>query len=194
MTPLHQESERDQFVLQLGHPKIRQDTFPAFATVREVFLHLFRAEEESIYLFWHTIPLRFRYRQELYANFDPILAMVWLVQRDDRGATRVDLTNQLLRMRWEIRWDGDVLTIHSVCSALDELYEPYAQAHNRCSDVTVDRQAFLNEWKTLLHQIIVAFQAGDVEIQDGTERRKWEMLQRVEKQIAQAGQLYRWQA
>ena len=42
----------------------------------------------------------------------------------------------------------------------------------------------MSEWKTLLHQIIVAFQSGQVEIQDGTERRKRELLQRVERQIS----------
>ena len=54
----------------------------------------------------------------------------------------------------------------------------------------IRKQTFLNEWKTLLHQIIVAFQSGHVEIRDGTERRKWELLQRVERQIPQYGQLY----
>jgi len=52
------------------------------------------------------------------------------------------------------------------------------------------RAAFLSEWKTLLHQIIVSFEAGEIEIEDGTERRKWELLRRVEKQIAGYGQLY----
>jgi hypothetical protein len=177
-------------IIQLGHPKIKQESFPLFATVREAFLHLFRAEEESIYLFWHTIPLRFRYREDLYRNFDSILAMVWLIQRDDQGATKVEFTNQLLTIRWEIRWEGDDLAIHSFCSALDDLYEAYAQALNQWPEVKITKQAFLNEWKTLLHQIIVAFQYGQVKIEDGTERRKWEMLQRVEGQMAQYGQLY----
>ena len=185
-----QRGEGDEFALQLGHIKIRQEPFPAFATVKEVFLHLFRAEEESIYLFWRAIPVRVRYREDLYHNMDAMLAMVWLIQRDEAGATQVDLVNQLLTIRWEVRWQQDDLAIHSVCAAHDALYTPYAEALNQQPEVTMARHVFLYEWKTVLHQIIVAFQAGQVTIQDGTERRKWELLQRVEGQIAHYGQLY----
>lgn len=176
--------------LQLGHPKINQGAFPVFETVRDVFLQLFRAEEESIYLFWHDAPLRLRYSEDLYHNFDAILAMVWLIQRDERGATKADFTTQLLSVGWELYWEGDELRIQSTFTELDDLYAPYAQALNRWPELRMSKQAFLSEWKTLLHQIIVAFQAARAEIRDGTERRKWELLQRVEGQILQYGRLY----
>jgi hypothetical protein len=178
------------FTLQLGHPKIETGPFPVFRMVKDVFLRLFRAEEESIYLFWQAIPVRIRYREDLCQNFDAIVAMAWLVQRDEQGATKVDFTNQLLSIHWEIRWGSDGLVIRSMFTALDDLYVPYAQALNQWPEVQTEKQMFLSEWKTLLHQIIVAFQSGHVEIQDGTERRKWELLQRVERQIPQYGQLY----
>jgi hypothetical protein len=176
--------------IQLGHPKINQGPFPVFERVSDAFPALFRAEEESVYLFWHAIPLRIRYREDLYRDFDAILAMAWLVQRDDRGATKVDLTNELLSIHWEIRWEGSGLVISGTFTALDDLYTLYAQALNRRPEAQMEKLAFLSEWKTLLHQIIVAFQSGQIEIQDGTERRKWELLQRVERQIPQYGQLY----
>ncbi|MCP4287757.1 MAG: hypothetical protein GY792_25520 [Gammaproteobacteria bacterium] len=178
------------FFLQLGHPKINQGSFPVFEQVREIFVHLFRAEEESIYLFWYQIPLRFRYREDLHHSFDNILSMVWLIQRDEQGTTKVEFITQLLSIHWEIRWEGDGLVIRSTFTELDDLYAPYAQTLNQYPEVQMEKQAFLSEWKTLLHQIIVAFRSGHVEIQDGVERRKWEMLQRVEHQIAQYGQLY----
>jgi hypothetical protein len=183
-------NQMEPLILQLGHPKIEPGPFPAFKTVKDAFLRLFRAEEESTYLFWHAIPVRIRYREDLYHNFDAILAMAWLVQRDERGATKVDFTNQLLAIHWKIHWEGSSLIISGTFTALDALYTPYAQALNRWPEVQMEKQAFLNEWKTLLHQIIVAYQSGQVEIQDGTERRKWEMLQRVERQIPQYGRLY----
>jgi hypothetical protein len=178
------------FALQLGHPKINPGPFPPFERVRDAFLPLFRADEESAYLFWHDLPLRLRYRDDLAANFDAILAMAWLVQRDDAGATLVELTTQLLAIRWELRWQGDELSIAGSFRAHEDLYAPYADAFSRASTLAIDRQAFLAEWKTLLHQIIVAFQAGGVSIHDGTERRKWELLQRVERAIARYGVLY----
>ncbi|MBX2998654.1 MAG: hypothetical protein KF893_09115 [Caldilineaceae bacterium] len=179
------------FTIQLGHPKIKTGPFPTLEKVKDAFFFLFRPEEESIYLFWHAIPLRMRYREDLHRNFDAILAMAWLVLRDERGATRVDLINQLITAQWEIHWDERNLTIAAAFSALDDLYAPYAHALNRWAEMTMPKQAFLNEWKPLLRQIIVAFQSGQIEIEDGTERRKWEMLQRVEEQIPCYGQLYR---
>lgn len=180
----------DRFILQLGHPKINQSTFPAFKQVKEAFICLFRLEEESIYLFWQQIPIQFRYQADLYHNFDEILGMVWLVQRDEQGATKVSFTTQLLTINWELHWKSDNLVINSTFSAQDDLYVPYAQALNQWSEINLSKQAFLSEWKTLLHQIIVAFQASHIQIQDGTERRKWELLQCVERQIPQYGQLY----
>jgi len=178
------------FVIQLGHPKINQGPFPPFERLCDAFPALFRAEEESVYLFWHAIPLRIRYREDLYRNFDSILALVWLAQRDDRGATKVELNNQLLSIHWEVRWEGDELNIHSAFVAHEELYAPYALSLERRPEAQMKKEAFLSEWKTLLHQIIVAFRSGRVEIRDGVERRKWEMLQRVESQIQQYGRLY----
>ncbi len=179
-----------QLLLQLGHPKINQTAFPIFERVSDVFLHLFRAEEESIYLFWHDVPLRLRYRQDLSDSFDAILAMTWLIQRDQQGATVVPFTTQVLSIQWQVRWQHESLDIQSTCIALDQRYTPYALALNQWPQVQIDRQAFLCEWKTLLHQIIVAFQAGHVTIQDGTERRKWELLQRVEQAIPTYGRFY----
>src|SRR5262249_52089712 len=177
-------------VIQLGHPKINQGPFPPFERLCDAFPALFRAEEESVYLFWHAIPLRIRYREDLYRNFDAILAMAWLVHRDEQGATKVDLMTQLLSIHWEIRWESNRLVIHSTYFEQDDLYAPYAQALTQWTEGQISKPVFLSEWKTLLHQIIVAFQSGQVEIRDGTERRKWEMLQRVERQIPQYGQLY----
>jgi hypothetical protein len=179
------------FTIQLGHPKIETGPFPTLEKVKDAFFYLFRLQEESVYLFWYAIPLQFRYRGDLYHNFNTILAMTWLIQRNLHGATKVNLTNALLSVQWEIHWDERNLTIAATFSALDELYAPYAHALNHWSEIMISKQAFLNEWKSLLHQIIVAFQSAQVEIEDGTERRKWEMLQRVERQIPCYGQLYR---
>ncbi len=141
-------------------------------------------------MFWHDIPVRFRYREDLYHSFDDILAMLWLIQRDDEGAAKADFKNQLLLINCELRWKMDDLEIRGRFTEQDDLFASYAQALNQFPETKMTRQAFLCEWKSLLYQIIVSFQSGEVEIQDGTERRKWEMLQRVEREIPHFGKLY----
>lgn len=180
----------EQFSIQLGHPRINPRPFPEFKTVRDVFPQLFRPEEESSYLFWGEIPIRLRYREEFFHNFDSILALVWLIQRDEKGATKARLLTQLVTIDWEVRWQGSKVTISSTFTPVDDLYEPYAQALNRFPVLSMEKLAFLGEWRTLLHQIIVSFQAGQIQVEDGTERRKWELLQRVDEQIPNYGRLY----
>lgn len=179
-----------QMMIQLGHPKIERGPFPMFKTVNTVFLELFRVEEESSYLFWNDIPIRLRYREELFHNFDAILALVWLIQRDEQGTTKATLLTQLVTIDWKVRWQINDITIHSVFTPVDDLYEPYAQALNHVPVLSMEKHTFLGEWRTLLHQIILSFQAGQIQIEDGTERRKLELLQRVDKQIPSYGRLY----
>lgn len=178
------------FSLQLGHLKIRSGPFPVARSISEALKILFREQEESVYVFWHDVPIRFRYKQDLTRSFDNILAMLWLMQREDEGATKVELDAQLLTARLEVRWDDEACHVHAVFTERDPLYEPYAEALNRSPHLSIDKRAFLSEWKTLLHQLIVSIEAGGVIIRDGTERRKWEMLQSVEHGIADYGRIY----
>ena len=178
------------FKIQLGHPKIIQDVFEEFERVRDVFAKLFREQEESIYLFWNTIPLRFRYRQDMVNNFDNVLAMVWLINKEEQGDTLVQLENQLLNISLELRWKHDQLSIQAQFSEKSEIYQHYSQCLARQASLEVSRKEFLKEWHTLLHQFVVSFDVGNIQIKDGTERRKLEMLQRVDNIISGYGQLY----
>ena len=178
------------FKIQLGHPKIIQDSFAEFERVKDVFAQLYREEEESIYLFWNNIPIRFRYRQELVKDFDNILAMVWLIDKEEQGSSLVQLENQLLNITLELRWKNDHLTIQAEFSEKSEIYHNYSQCLASNTTLEISRKEFLKEWHTLLHQIVVSFTAGNIKIKDGTERRKLEMLQGVDKNISGYGKLY----
>ena len=178
------------FELQLGHPRIIHAKFTEFTTVNEVFLTLFRPEEESIYLFWHQIPVRFRYREDIHQNINNIIAMAWVIQKQEQGETKIELVNQLISIRWEVKWLDDNLKIVSRFTAHDELYAPYADSLSQYAELNISKTLFLNEWKTLLHQIIICFREGHIVIRDGTERRKFEMLKRIENEIQNYGKLY----
>lgn len=177
-------------VIQLGHPKIATDSFTEFSSVSDVFLKLFRINEESTFLFWHDIPIQLRYREDLYRNFNDILAMAWLLERDDQGGTVINIQTPLMSINWELRWSNDDLELKAKFTPQMDIYQAYADALNNYSMLKISKNAFLREWHTLLHQIVTAFNAGNVQIEDGTERRKWEMLLDVEKKISGYGELY----
>lgn len=177
------------FTLQLGHPKINPLPPTEFASVRDAFLDLFREEEESVYVFWQEIPLQFRYREDLYHSIDDILAMNWLLG-ELQGETIVTLSNRLLTMTWKLYWLGDRLEIDAAFEARESLYEAYAESLNKVGQAELSKQEFQQEWNTLLKQILVAFDEGNVRIADGTERRKLELMDRTEQIIAGYGRLY----
>ncbi len=177
--------------IQLGHPKINTVPAQEFEQVKEVFLQLFHTAEESIYLYWNTIPIRFRYKEDLYQSFDDILAMSWFLQKESTGKTKATLTNQLMTMDLEFYWKDDELKIVGRFAAFEPLYEGYAQALNRVAELQVSKRWFLAEWKTVLHQLLVSFDTGNIIIKDGKERRKLELLQQVENRIEDYGALYR---
>ncbi|MEO1614977.1 MAG: hypothetical protein AAFV88_03955 [Planctomycetota bacterium] len=151
---------------------------------------IFRNEEESAYVFWAQIPVQLTYQRSLYECIDQVVAMAFVVHSNEEGATLVELQNQILDIRWELHWDRDELVIKSLFSARDDLYAPYAETLNRHAQLRMPRAVFLSEWHTLLHQIVVAIREANIEIEDGTERRKWELLQRLDEQIEGYGQLY----
>lgn len=178
------------FTLQLGHPKITAQHFPEFSAVKQVFLSLFREEEESVYLFWNEIPIQLRYRRDLSKNIDEMIALNWYLQQEDIGKTSVTLSNLLTEIRLELYWEFDQLTIKGQFTPHDNAYTSYTDVLNAYNEMTLSKQSFLQEWKTLLHQILVAFKAGNVQIADGKERRKLELLQQIEQTITGYGRLY----
>jgi hypothetical protein len=158
--------------------------------VADAFEYLFRPEEESAYLFWHGIPVRIRYRQDLPVCFDNILAMTWLLGRDEAGASFVDLETHIVSARLELRWRNDDCHIRAAFKERRDSHQLYAEALNRHPELHMSKAGFLREWRTLLHQIIAAVEAGRIGIEDGVERRKWEMLQRVDRQVPGWGRMY----
>lgn len=178
------------FTLQLGHPKINKARPAVYSSLTDVFPVLFREQEESIYLFWKEIPVRLSYRDDLCRNLDDILAIVWLLQKETTGKTRVQLSNQLLNVQMDLYWEKDKLTIEPLFRSQDDLYAPYAESLNALGKLELSRKAFLNEWKGILHQLLEVFDAGKILIADGKERRKLELLQRTEQTIPDYGRLY----
>lgn len=178
------------FSIQLGHPKINNIPEQEFETVREVFLRLFKSQEEGIFLFWNQIPLRFRYREDLFANFNDMLALVWILQKEEKGETTAKFQNQLLTITFICVWNNDDLSIQAHFEPFEHLYEPYGTALNNSDKIHLSKAQFLSEWKTLLHQILISFEASKCVIKDGIERRRFELLQHTEKSIKDYGRLY----
>lgn len=176
--------------IQLGHPQVLHSTQREFKTLQDAFLHLFSDQEESIYLFWHRIPIRLRYREDMHANFNQILSMLKLLQKQPNGLSKVNLMTQGLFINWEVAWNAGELRIESRFTDTEDAYQKYAEALNQYPILRVSKLAFLREWKALLHQLIMGFQTGQITFLEAIEQRKWESLREIEARIMQYGVLY----
>lgn len=176
--------------IQLGHPQIVHTSQREFQKLQDAFLHLFSPQEESIYLFWHRIPIRFRYREDMHANFNQILSILRLLQKEPTGVSKVNLMTQGLFINWEIAWNAGELRIVSRFTDTEDTYQKYAEALNQHPILRVSKLAFLREWKALLHQLIMGFQTAQIKLSDASEQRKWESMRQIEARIMQYGVLY----
>lgn len=177
------------FTIQLGHPKINSIISTEFASVKEVFPYLFHKNEERVFMFWNEIPIQLQYI-DFYENFDEILAMNWYLNKETEGKTKATISNKTVKIEMHLYWENDHLTTEFFVEAFDEKYQSYADAINEKPGLSCSKDSFLNEWNTLLHQIITAFNTANISITDGTERRKLELLHQVEQSIKGYGKLY----
>ena len=113
------------FLLQLGHIKVNQIPPQEFDTVKSVFLRLFIEKDESFYIFWNDIPLRFRYREDLYQDFDDIMSFIWLIHKKEKGETTATFVNQLIEAQVNAYWNEDELKMAGHFSAHETLYQQF---------------------------------------------------------------------
>ena len=172
------------FQIQLGHIKIQQDANA------EALASLFRQSDESLYIFWQDIPIRFRYRQDLVPRLNQLLVMLSALLIENEGQTRVELSNQLLKMSWALSWQTEQLFIKANFYSKEPLYFDYANALQRKGEVSITKTAFLNEWKALLSQLLAVFNATAKAGISIREQKKWQLLKELEPQIPQYGTLY----
>lgn len=181
---------KTSFVIQCAHVEIRTLENRQFDRIAEVFPKLFWENQEAAYLFWNSIPVRFHYRYELFANFNEILAVCWMMQKQESGSTKASLRTDYFVFDWLFRWQGDQLEMSAKFMARKKCYDAYANALNKVSDIFLSKEEFLNEWSTLFQQIFRCLTHAGVIINDGIERRKFELMIGVIRQMESYGKLY----
>ena len=185
------ESIKNPFTIQCGHPTIKDVEAVQFDTLSDVFPYLFHENEESAYIFWNEIPIRMHYTYELYKNIDDIIGLCWLLQKEVSGAMEASFMQDQLIMKWEVRWKNSEVEIVGDFLGRTPSYDSYAKALNENSIIRMPLASFLSEWKALLMQLTKAIQTSGITIEDGIERRRYELMLRSEKKIKGLGVLYK---
>jgi len=181
------------FLIQLGHIKIRTIPKQEFKTVPEIFLSLYDSEEEQFFVIWKELPIAFNYKSQLFQNFDAVLSMCWLLRKKESGDAKVQLENDALTVKLQLHWSNDQLKIEAHFDAKEDHFRRYSETLQQKQPLILSKINFLREWNTLLRQVMLSIQASGCTVKDGTERRKLELLQETERNIAGYGKFYHYE-
>lgn len=178
------------FYIQMGYPGVLQSNSDSYKRIGEVFASLFHGDEEAFFVFWQDIPIRFRYREDLEYNFSSILAMLQLLKESPEGRTQFILVNEILSLKINLVWQAELLHLDMKVEANFHTYDEYSEILNRKNAFEMDKNKFLAEWHTLIHQLVLSFHAGKVCIDGGLEKSNLELLHNLDRQLEGYGWMY----
>ena len=181
---------KSNFLIQCPHLTPRPLENRVFEKMTQVFPKLFWENDESAYIFWNQVPIRWHYTYELFANFNEILAVCRMLQKEQGGLTKAVIQTDYFLIDWIFKWEGEQLEIKANCLSKKRSYDTYAAAINNVSRIRLTKTEFLNEWKAMFHQVFKAFTSAGVVITDPAERIKYEWMIEMTGRISGYGKLY----
>ncbi len=177
------------FQLQMGYPGITQSDSSPYKHIGDIFPGLFPSDE-AFFVLWQDVPICFRYREDLAHNFAAILDMLQALKENAEGNTLLVLTNEILNLTIGMHWQADVLHLNMHVTTDNTIYEEYCAALNANNELTLDKREFIAEWHTLIHQLVLYFDAGKVCVEDGFEQQKLMLLHSLDQQLEGFGCMY----
>ena len=177
------------FQIQMGYPGIIQNDSNFYKHMGDVFPGLFH-NDEAFFVLWQDIPICFRYRDDLTRNFAAILNMLQTLKENVEGSTLLVLTNETLNLTIRMHWQAEFLYLSMHADTEYSAYQKYSAALNEQSKLVLDKNNFMAEWHTLIHQLVLAFHAGKVHVEGGLEQQKLRLLQSLDQQLEGFGCMY----
>jgi len=177
------------FFVQSGYPIITYSNPKQIDQFLEIFPHLFSPNTESAFLFWHSIPIRFHYNYELYANFDDLLIWLEKLAFEKTGNYEFVLSTDVFLTNIQSNWSNGKLVIESDWSA-KRSHDTLAEILNKKGPIHISVMDFLREWKIILYQIVNTVKKTGIIITDPNEKAKIQRLYRIINVIQGRGKLY----
>lgn len=144
---------KQTFHIQPGNPQPDFEKDFAGDSLSELFPLMFRENEESAYLFWNGIPIRFHYAYELYKNIEGLLNLCNALANQDEGNIEILLVTEQFFMEWKGRWGNDEIEIRAKFSSVRSSFDQYAKCLNALGTIRVSQVDFLEEWNRLFKQV-----------------------------------------
>jgi hypothetical protein len=184
------EAKGGSFVIQAGHvtPLYVQDK--EFASMAYVFPALFSENDESAWIFWNEIPVRFHYTYEFYANWDDLLVWLQRMKAQPAGEHELTLSTDIFFMAIRSVWKNGTLQLLSEWTAKKDAGKLMAETLNSKNEITLPVNDFIQEWKTLIYQVVRIFEKAGILLTDPAEHAKIALMKKIAVSVEGAGKLY----
>lgn len=179
----------NSFLIQAGHPTALSPEQKEFAEVAEAFPHIFSENDESAYLYFWKVPVRFSYTYGLYANVDDLLEWLERLITENSGSHELILSTEAYLITIKANWQNNGLKLE-----LDWMekrsHRKIAELLNKKGPILIKITNFLKEWKIILYQVINAVEKSGVVITDPNEKEKILRLKKIVNRIEGRGKIY----
>lgn len=149
----------ESFFIQPGHVRVKKNQLSKEDDFRDIFPAMFSENDESMYLFWHQIPIRFHYTFDCFASLGNIIDTLELIAENSVGNTQLIFLTETVSGQWSLSWKDEIVTIDSIWTGREEV-KLYAEALNSAGKVEMKIESFLAEWKLPLIQVLNAIDTG----------------------------------
>jgi hypothetical protein len=172
------------FAIQTNNPIANQFANEEVEYLYEAIERIFPDSTEEAYLIWNWVPIRVSYKYDLYVMIDDILTLLNSLIASAQGSHEVFWGSNTLNAIWKLEWVGEQLKIESEWNMVAGNYESLL---NSRSQLKINKNIFLSEWKSFLQKIIEKVDYSEIKIKDYDNV---EMLHKIESSINKLGRLY----
>lgn len=172
------------FAIQVSNPVVLTPVKGQVEYLYQAIQEIFPDTTEEAYLLWNWIPVRIDYKYDLYMLIDDIPPLLDALLNSDKGSQRVCWGSNSFRAEWKLEWASNRLII---ASQWDSIAGNYEDLLNSRSQLEIEQDMFLWEWKALLRKVIEAIDFTGIKIANQEELNS---LCKLEAAITRLGRRY----
>lgn len=179
------------FVIQSGCPAVvtlsrRKRTV---ANLSGAIQRIFPSSTERAYIIWNGIPVSLDYRYDLCVMIDDILFLLKRLLAEEEGTQHVCFASQgTFEADWQVRWTQKTIEVKSDWKNVQgQIQNLLNQQKNQNNAISMEKTAFLCEWKMLLLVVVSALENSSIVVKNEDEVSQ---LRETAAALPQKGVLY----
>lgn len=172
------------FFIQAGAPRNFESLSDDGDTLSEAIEAVFSSSNEYVVLVWNYIPLLLDYKYDISFMIDDVLMIIEEMKAKESGEIKNYWVSNTFPHIWTFKWGGPMLKIESEWGEIGNKTEHLL---NESGPVTIEKEAFIAEWKAVFNILIKHVQEAGYDESKFTDMKR---LVQIEQSIKSKGRLY----